>query len=472
MALDQLNDIQREIVNHEFHGHALVLGPTGTGKTTTAVYRAARLQSRNPSHRVLLLTFNRSLLAYLDSMYAHVLTDVKPMTYHQFATSYLDERGQAVRHSGVLQGSKQDILIQDVIQRARDTLGNLPLLDRSVEAFKREFAWIAGNGITSPDEYEKRACKVGSTLRISPRERALVFQVYQEYLQVRKEMGYLYDWNDIAIGFLEELARDIDQRQYTHIIVDEGQDFSPVMLRSLAEAIPSYGSLTIFADAAQQIYDSKTKMSWRNAGLAVERVWMLRTNYRHTWGIARLTRAMAVMSPFAGITDLVLPKEPEGEEGRRPIVVQCQNPAHQLEVALELAARASQKYSVAVLFRTGEEAEAALAELRKLGCQAEKLDRDVESWFPEPTAWVGTFHAAKGLEFDVVIIPHCDADVMPDPEETRTWDDQAEAEAREARILLAGVSSARSDVVFLHSSQLTSFLPADADMYQVVDKTG
>ena len=61
---------------------------------------------------------------------------------------------------------------------------------------------------------------------------------------------------------------------------------------------------------------------------------------------------------------------------------------------------------------------------------------------------------------------------MPDPEETRTWDDQAEAEAREARILLAGVSSARSDVVFLHSSQLTSFLPADADMYQVVDKTG
>ena len=53
-----------------------------------------------------------------------------------------------------------------------------------------------------------------------------------------------YDWDDIALYVYEGLLEDKKPRRYQHIIVDEGQDFSPMMLRSLIEAV-SYTHLTL-----------------------------------------------------------------------------------------------------------------------------------------------------------------------------------------------------------------------------------
>ena len=93
---------------------------------------------------------------------------------------------------------------------------------------------------------------------------------------------------------------------YRHIVIDEGQDFSPMMLRSLAAAVPSDGSLTFFGDTAQQIYGNK--VSWRDAGLHVQKPWHFEENYRNTPEIARLAMAIAAMPYFHGTADLVVPR--------------------------------------------------------------------------------------------------------------------------------------------------------------------
>lgn len=62
-----------------------------------------------------------------------------------------------------------------------------------------------------------------------------VFVVYRGYLQLRKHRDYLYDWDDLAVSVAEALRADDRPRLYRHVVIDEGQDFSPTMLRSLAK---------------------------------------------------------------------------------------------------------------------------------------------------------------------------------------------------------------------------------------------
>ena len=75
------------------------------------------------------------------------------------------------------------------------------------------------------------------------------------------------NWDDIAHVVEQILTEDQTIRYYRHVVIDEGQDFTPAMLRSLALAIPSDGSLTFFGDMAQQIYGNR--ISWRMAGRSI-----------------------------------------------------------------------------------------------------------------------------------------------------------------------------------------------------------
>jgi superfamily I DNA/RNA helicase len=111
---------------------------------------------------------------------------------------------------------------------------------------------------------------------------------------------------DLQVGQMLRFRRP-GPRRYKHIVLDEGQDFSPEMLRSLVGAIPADGSLTFFGDAAQQIYGRR--ISWRDAGLQVPGPVWFKKNYRNTKEIADLGLAIAAMPYYADEPDMVAPDE-------------------------------------------------------------------------------------------------------------------------------------------------------------------
>lgn len=99
-------------------------------------------------------------------------------------------------------------------------------------------------GITTLSEYEAMERIGRSDTRIKRENRKYFYAVYEEYKKIRKEEGYWYDWEDIAQTVYSELLSDQNERMYKHIVIDEGQDLSPIMLKSLVNAIPQDGSLT------------------------------------------------------------------------------------------------------------------------------------------------------------------------------------------------------------------------------------
>lgn len=452
---------QREVLYLPAVGHTVVLGTAGSGKTTLAILRSALLAKMDPGSRVLLVTFNKMLVTYLRSIAAPELANVEVRNYHHFARGYLDYRGK-MGWNKIADGDARERLIGQALDEAVAEHGPLKVFDRPASAFAEEIAWIAKSGILNLSDYIE-AERVGrSALRITRKDRPMVWELYERYQHIRRDAQYWYDWDDVAIAVHHEMQSDTSARYYKHVVIDEGQDFSPAMLRSLAAAIPDDGTLTFFGDVAQQIYG--TRVSWRSAGLHPPKEWKFEENYRNTKQIAQLAVAIAGMPYYVGTPDLVVPNKPKAD-GPLPTIVTCATDSAETDFVISQAKSLCRTQSVAILLRRRDREDRFLNALARSGVPLQRLHRDANKWFSGPSISVGTFAAAKGLEFDTVLIPYCNDDMMPDPERLDVFDDPEDGLGEEGRLLYVAVTRARSGLIFVHSRELTQLLPDDPSLY-------
>ncbi|HEX9732681.1 MAG TPA: 3'-5' exonuclease [Thermoanaerobaculia bacterium] len=452
---------QKEVLVLPPQGHAVVLGTAGSGKTTLAIHRALYLAHPDTDHhgRTLLVTFNRCLVSHLRALARPISSMVVVENYHRFARGYLSHRGK-MRPYCICGPDLQRQLCQRAVTEA--TTGDAPpaVLSRPIDLLVQEFDWLAQHGIKTEAEYVEgeRIGRAGT--RIVRGDRPAVFGVYQRYLELRRARGKSYDWQDLSHTVLDEFGVDDGERKYRHVVIDEGQDFSPMMLRSLAAAIPPDGSLTLFGDMAQQIYGNR--MSWRSAGLSVKDVWEFEENYRNTRQVAQLALAMAEMPNFTDDADLVEPKSPTAD-GPLPALVSFDTEEKEAHFVVQQAVRLSKTGTVAVLFRDREQEKAWNSLLPD---RATRLHGELDRWPTSPTGiFHGTYHSAKGLEFDAVILPRMSQARLPHPPDVTALGQQ-EAAARDSRLLYVAVTRSKSTLILTHSGDPTGLLPTGTDLYK------
>jgi len=461
---------QKEVLCLPERGHYVVLGTAGSGKTTLAIHRAAYLAKRTKSNqKILLVTFNKSLVTYLNSIADNNLYKVDVRNYHWFARGYLGCRGLLGRNDIVPsmnynRENKKLTFIKMAIEEIVEEVGSNSTFARAPEVFYEEICWIQKMGITTLQEYID-AERIGrSGTRITRENRKYFFDVYQRYLEIRERYGYKYDWDDLAHTVKEELEDDEDERMYKHIVIDEGQDLSPVMLQSLALAIPEDGSITFFGDVAQQIYGGR--ISWRNAGLKVTKneIWKFDQNYRNSKEIADLAIAISSQPFFKQSIDLVTPKQPKAS-GPKPVLLKFQDEDTELNWVIKNASIIAEKQTVAILVRTRELVKKIIRKLNLNGVYYQELDRDLTSWDSSPGISVGTYHSAKGLEFDAVLVPYCSKDRIPDQDKITALEDREEALSEEAKLIYVAVTRAKRGLVLTYSGEMTEVIPVSDSLY-------
>lgn len=447
---------QREVLYLPANGHTVVLGTAGSGKTTLAILRTLYLSDPSTDHcgRTLLVTFNRCLVTYMEHLAGKIQHPVDVRNYHHFARGYLDHRGKLPPQSICRPEERLRF-----IRLARADGVQSPMLQRSEEFLDEEFQWIQQHGIASKEDYVA-AERIGRmATRVTRAERPLLFDLYTRYLNQRQQGGKSYDWDDLASAVLRELQSDQNKRLYRHVIIDEGQDFSPEMLRSLAAAIPENGTLTFFGDIAQQIYGHR--MSWRSAGLTATNIWRFKENYRNTKQISQLALALAAMPNFPDDPDLIEPTAPVAD-GPSPALVRLGSESKEREFAVSRATELAQTGTVAILFRTRDQ-EGTFR--RYLPSGATQLHRELKQWPSGPGLFYGTYHAAKGLEFDTVFLPFLSDKCWPYPPDVERLGEQ-EAATRNSRLLYVGITRARSTLILTYSGRVTSLLPEIEGLYQ------
>ncbi|GAA2733934.1 3'-5' exonuclease [Streptomyces nogalater] len=424
-----------------------------------AVHRAHYLAAApGIGGRTLLVTFNKALVTYLRGMSA-ASRNLQIETYHTFARGYLAHRTKApVR---ICKSKKR--MVEQALSEARELHPSRSVIHRPLDFFLDELHWMVGHGVVDQQAYvEGRARRVGRIRPLQQPDREIVFAIYQRYVQLRAEAGYEYDFDNMASTVLAALRTDPTERLYRHVVVDEGQDFTPEMIRSLAAAIPDDGSLTFFGDYAQQIYGSR--MSWRSLGLNVPNVVEFAHNYRNSRQVAQLAQALSGMPHFKDDVDLVQPTG-SAADGPRPTILETAGKKEQLAQAATNALALGADGQVAILMRTREHENELRALLGRGRVPVHRLHRDLARWTDEPGVFYGTYSAAKGFEFDSVILPFCDADELPKPSEVEAHG-RDEAMAREARQLYVAITRARTNLIMLHSGKLTDLLPNEmSDLY-------
>jgi superfamily I DNA/RNA helicase len=452
---------QKEVLALPAIGHTVVLGTAGSGKTTLALHRAAYLANPATDHRgrTLLVTFNKCLVAYLEAL-GGGLRNVEVRNYHHFARGYLASRGM-MGNNAVASPDLATAFGKQAVAGVKKAGWTAAAFQRPIQLVVSEFQWISQNGLRSAEDYVAAEHHERMGARIPQAERAAVYAAYEHYRVLRNARGKPYDWDDLAQTVLSELSDDRDARYYKHVIIDEGQDFSPVMLQSLAAAIPPDGSLTFFGDMAQQIYGHK--ISWRSAGLDVKdrNVWKFEQNYRNTKQIARLALAIAKSPHYRGIVDLIEPKSPTAD-GPLPALVGFKTEAEELQFVASQAQKLAETGTAAVLFRD-RELEQVLPRL--VSVPPTRLHRELKIWPRGPGLFYGTYHAAKGLEFDSVLVPYASSKRLPHPPDVSAFGPD-DAAAGNTKLLYVAVTRAKSNLVLTHSGAPTSLLPMTAGLLQ------
>lgn len=455
----ELKGKQKDVVDLPDSGHFVVLGTAGSGKTTMALLRARHLGIKFPQSRTLLVTFNRALISYMNNLVGKMPSNVDITNYHHFARGYLNSRGK-MNFNCILETDAKKSLIGEILLELKDANPQISTYKRSIEDIYSEILYIQQQGLSESEYLTKE--RIGrATVNIRKENRKYFYEVYKRYLEKRAFMDKLYDWDDIASAVLDEFQTDASERKYTHIVLDEGQDFSPQMLKSLIAAISPGGSLIFFGDVNQQIYGSR--LSWRDAGIKINQstIWKFKDNFRNSNEISAFASALTESEYWQKSEDAVLPVT-SCAAGPLPVVMQFDSDYDEIRTVCKIAETNAVSATVCIIVR--DRTDVGIFVNRIQGATEIKSDR-VSDYF-SPGVYVTTYHSSKGLEFDYVFVPFLSSDYLPSNEKIEAMpDNKSEIYGDEIKYLYVAVTRAKYGLLLSYVGVPSCFIPQSDTLF-------
>jgi len=419
----------------------LVVGSAGSGKTTVALHRLARIAAADPraypASRIQVVVPE----AGLARLSARLLA---PLGLDKVAVRTLDGWGRAAFHSafgvppprlcaeppalvsrfkrhpalyGALRHRPQPHGTSE-LKRLRRDLGDLlvepAFVSAVVEAGGGDLPRTAVEEVVRHTRLQLAPPASEGLAGIEP-ERLATLDGLSVDEDTPESLGGTLDAEDLPLLlFLAALRSGPSARRLAHLVVDEAEDVSLVELFVLGRQLGGARSVTVAGDEAQQTIGAHAGWEEALAALGVPDAPAIRlaTSYRCPAPVAEL--AHAILGPLA-------PPEPPraGRPGAPVVRVDFPSEAHaQLHLCGEVRELLEREpeASVAVICAT---AATARAFHRLLGDLPEaRLTLDGAFTF-RPGCDVTEVGAVKGLEFDYVVIPDAGARAYPDEPEAR-----------------------------------------------------
>lgn len=399
----------------------LVRGFAGSGKSLVLIQRAKFLAAQYPDWKIGVFTFNKQLQEQFETAFAD--TTVKPRTFHSLCMSLLPQKNDPTNLGTWFDEHKVDF---EIINK----LG--------IPSVKMEFDWLRDMGITEREVYlkiERRG--IGKDLRLTAEQRNQMFDVFEAYRAYLFE-NKLWDWDSLPMLVDRELSTGgITPEIYDAILIDEAQDWAPNWIRIINRMIdPERGVIFLADDPSQSIYRS---FSWKEKGVhVVGRTRWLKIPYRNTQEIYQAAYAMIadhaeIQASLSDEGELVKPDLTSApmRHGSHPLVQKCSSVEQELEFI---------KNKILALLQNGYRDD-----------QIAILTRYKNSIKPIQDAMKGldvgihVIHGFKGLEVEVVFVPHLQKTFQKDDEEYTT---------AERRILYMAMSRAREHLFMTYFGKL------------------
>lgn len=469
MEFDVLRDIQpegeqKEVLAIPPKGHTVVLGTAGSGKTTMALLRAIGLANMPSAPRVLLVTFNSALVQYMVNICEKRLPNLCIEYYHKFARGYLNSLGKMPKWNGILGNDEKESSIKKALEVIRAEYPDESTLKRPVSAFVDEITFIESFGLETEEQYFQVERIGRATMNIRRDNRQWFFMVYKKYLELRTKE---FDWEDMALHVYKALQEDKRERLYQHIIVDEGQDFTPMMIKSLISAVGTGGSFSFFGDVSQQIYGSR--LSWRDAGINVkDKIVRLHKNYRNPETIVLFANDITESQYWEKNIDTIS-SENMIAAGPEPVLIHFENPDKEFAWLIEQLKTLIRTSSCVIVCRKRSFIKVLEDALYNAGISSRIIDKNNAGFSQIKGVYLSTFHAIKGMEFENVFIPALDDDTFPDKEVVEKAAVVNKSLSDELKLLYVAVTRSQYGLYMSYSGTLSRLFPVESTHYKYVE---
>ncbi|CAL8900492.1 3'-5' exonuclease [Kocuria varians] len=491
-----LHPDQQEYVDKKTSGPFRLSGGAGTGKTVVLVHRAVRLARENPEARILVVSYTRNLVDMIGQqiraldpgvrMAAQVgQPGISVMTLDQVArrvlaeangTDVLPEAMERVLGWGVRQspeprnaGAYGTSSWDEAIEAAGQELPS----ELAVPAFfHSEYQEVILPARITEEKDYLRAPRVGRGSRLGRNQRRAVWAAVQRY-RADGLAAQQIDWDEAAAVAAAVLDGSENASTVDHVLIDEGQDFTPTRWM-LARAIVPEGpdDLFIAEDSNQRIYGQRIVLGHYGIKV-VGRSRRLRLNYRTTE--QNLNLALKVLE--GGDYNL---DEVEGEQadhgteryissrsGPTPVLLPADDLAQEYDRvaallktwSVEMAEEGLAASTLGILTRTKKQRDALVRALGERGVSVAPVDTQN---IPVGTPAVMTLHRAKGTEFSRVLLFEVSDASIPRFFAGNQYDDKAREDnaLRERSLLYVGATRARDMLAVSWSKKASPFLPA------------
>lgn len=393
-----LHPSQERLVSMNCKGPMLIEGGPGTGKTIVGIHRAVRLASslysKDKNCRILFCTFSKKLANSIDVKIKRlcemkgVENNIDVMSVDSYITKMIGENALPIN-------LKQ---IQSILKNTFKTNN----WDMSFEFYVQEYYEVIEKyNINSLDEYLKiKRPGSGQALYKGARERIWKFF---EIVNREKEREKAFSFVDRAFQLYNLLEKDLVERKYDSIIIDEAQDLESIKLKTICESVKNEkNGICILSDKNQRIFRLN---NWANeTGIkVVGRSFYLRINYRTTKQINEYARNQFMEYDFDSVADREYISIMSGEE---PEVISCESESKENRLIVEYAQKVMGLYNpeeICVLAPTYEKMNAINAIFEYEGIGTDVLSGD-EVPLANGRIKICSTSGVKGLEFSVVII--------------------------------------------------------------------
>ncbi len=276
-----LHHTQRRLADGEFNGPVKVTGGAGTGKTVVALHRAKYLQDRRRDNRpVFFTTFNRNLAENLADSFQQLGLDQVKITLNNI-------------HSWMLTYAKDQIPLREGkwwVVELSSKLNPADYWQQAIEAtdtggYEASFLAEEYRDVLLYHDLREEADYLATNRQgrgrpLSVGQRREVWTLMQTYQELLDAAGYLH-LGRVANELARYLAAHPEQRPFSHVIVDEVQDFGMPELR-LIRQLTDEGANDLFltGDPLQKIYRTRFRFSHGGISVRGQRSQRLRINYR------------------------------------------------------------------------------------------------------------------------------------------------------------------------------------------------
>ncbi|HFK1440225.1 ATP-dependent helicase [Bacillus thuringiensis] len=446
-----LTDKQKEVVNYD-GDELLIKGIAGSGKTTVLLNKAKKMIKKDPSIRIGLFTYNKTL-----SQYAKIIAEqIGPRnlfvyTFHGWAAGALRDVTKK-RKLFVTNTKDQKDFLKNAVEIVRqDSTHRFVTEEKFREFLAEEISWVKGKGIKNLTEYQdvSRTGR-GSSVRVTKPDRKIMYRIFEEYERVKRNSGKI-DYDDFALTLLENKEKIRDTYKFDQVMIDEGQDLQQVQLM-LLRFIAKKG-FAVAADKGQKIY--KTSFTWKEIGINIlgGRTKILQNSFRSTKQIIQMAYSLQLNDSIIKDEEYVMPILPE-YTGPVPDVYQCSTREKQdtaIVSTIKMLLQKNPDKTIGVLSREWKSVNRFYYALQAESIPHEYIKKDQGN---AHTAGVKltTFHSAKGLEFDYVII----LDLVDDTGDQELQDE--EYKEIERRLLYVSITRAKTYLQLYYYDQPSSLL--------------